>query len=248
MSCEWPVDRTCLPLPELGEDPSDEEQAAYDRALEQRNAAEDLAVHVLWALSGRQFGLCEMTVRPCPALGVPPGPYLFGTQGGLGGLWANIACGCLGTCTVTGPRVVHLPGPVATVTAVTIAGEVLDPSGYQLEGAVLYRKGGPWPRQDLGRPLGESGTWSVTYQRGVPVPPGVDKLTGELAKEFLSACDGDEDRCRLPRTLISTSRRGATNVFDPAKIIAAGYTGLTEVDQWLAAVNPHRLAQDSVVL
>lgn len=36
-------------------------------------------------------------------------------------------------CSVTGPRVVHLPGPVASITDVRIDGAVLDDSGYQLE-------------------------------------------------------------------------------------------------------------------
>lgn len=48
MSCDWPIDRGCLPpLPELPDTPTDEEQAAYDLALAQRNAAENLAVSVM---------------------------------------------------------------------------------------------------------------------------------------------------------------------------------------------------------
>jgi hypothetical protein len=72
-------------------------------------------------------------------------------------------------------------------------------------------------------------------------------LTGALAKEFVSACTGD-DTCRLPRTLVGTTRRGVSHNFDPAKIIGAGKTGLAEVDQWLAAVNPNRLQSAPEVL
>lgn len=70
MSCDWPIDRSCLPpLPELSASPTPEEQTDYNLALLRRNNAEDIAVHVLWALSGRQFGACETTVRPWPGIG-----------------------------------------------------------------------------------------------------------------------------------------------------------------------------------
>lgn len=247
MPCDWPIDRTCLPdLPVLGDNPTADEQAAYDAAVAQRNSAENIAVQVLWALSGRQFGVCETTVRPCPSYsqGFGYGPFVLTLDAGY---WAPWPCGCIGSCSVSGPRVVHLPGPVASITAVTVAGAVLDASGYQLEGNALYRKAAQWPRQDLGRRLGETGTWSVTYTRGVPVPDGVDKLTGQLAREFIAAC-GDDDECRLPRTVVATTRRGVSHQFDPSKILAAGKTGLTEVDLWLAAVNPNHLAQAPEVL
>jgi hypothetical protein len=245
--CVWPVDLSCLPaLPTLGGDPTSEEQAVYDTAVLARANAESLAVQVMWALSGRQFGVCSTAARPCPeyARGYGYNPYVAVLDADS---WVSWPCGCVGSCTVTGPRVVHLPGPVVEVTAVTVAGMVLDPGDYQLEGDALYRAGGVWPRQDLGRPLGEDGTWSVTYLRGIPVPAGVDTLTGVLAKEFIAACD-DEGSCRLPRTVVSTSRRGVSHDFDPSKILAAGKTGLAEVDLWLSAVNPHRLAEPPMVL
>jgi hypothetical protein len=247
MACDWAIDRTCLPpLPELPDTPTDEQQDAYDLALARRNAAEDMAVGVLWALSGRQFGACETTVRPCPSYsqGFGYGPFLLTLDAGH---WVNWPCGCVGSCTVSGPRVVHLPGPVGEIVAVTVEGIILAGTEYQLEGDALYRRGTSWPRQDLGRPLGDDGTWSVTYTRGVPVPAGVDKLTGQLALEFIAACD-DETQCRLPRTLVATNQRGNSHVFDQSKILAAGKTGLPEVDLWLAAVNPHHLAEAPSVL
>lgn len=254
MSCDWQIDRSCLPeLPVLSDPPTGEEQAAYDLALARRNAAEDIAVSVLWALSGHQFGACETTVRPCIndwtiQWGTGPflSPYVLMLDAGH---WGLHPCGCgVGACTVSGPRVVHLPGPVDEIVTVTIDGVVLDDSAYQLEGNALYRTGGAsWPRQDLGRPLGETGTWSVTYTLGVAVPAGVDKLVGVLAKEFIVACDSGV-KCRLPRTVVSTTQRGVTHVFDPSKILAAGKTGLPEVDMWLAAVNPQHLQEAPAVL
>ena len=249
MPCEWPVDETCLPeLPELGDEPSGDQLAAFERARRQRETAVALASQVLWALSGRQFGVCPVVVRPCPRPALPwsavasPSLWVFADD-----IWREWSCGCVGSCTVTGPRVVHLPGPVHSIVEVTVAGETLDPGDYHLEGDALYRVGGAWPQQDLGRPLGEPGTWSVTYKRGRPVPAGVDRLTAVLAREFLLAC-GEDDRCRLPRTVVSTSRRGVSHEFDPKRILDAGKTGLPEVDSWLAAVNPNRLAESPVVI
>ncbi|AQT78323.1 hypothetical protein B1R94_02330 [Mycolicibacterium litorale] len=268
MAYTWPIDRTCLPdlpvVPPLPDNPTDEQlaehdsaQASYDAALARRDAAEDLAVSVLWALSGRQFGVTETTVRPCPvyARGFGYRPWMLLREFGH---WVDWPCGCgINRCTVAGPRVIHLPGPTQpdtedTPIVVTVAGVELDHDAYILEGDALYRAGGNiWPAQDLGRPLGEPGTWSVSYHRGNPAPPSVAPLVGALAQEFMLACsDGssDEARCRLPRTLRSTTRKGATNVFDPAAILANGKTGLPEVDLWLAAVNPSNLKQDTVVL
>lgn len=256
MAYTWPIDRGCLPalpdVPDLPDDPTPVQtadhaaaQALYDAALARRNTAEDLAVTVLWALSGRQFGAAEIAVRPCS------NGYSLAR---MSGHWSEIPCGCaLGGCVVAGPRVAHLPGPVHhhsddTPIVVTIGGQILPADQYVLEGDVLHRVGGAWPYQDLGRPLGEYGTWCVSYHRGRPAPAVVAPLVGQLAREFLLACSDDPGECRLPSTVTQTTRQGVTHVFDPARILSAGYTGLVEVDRWLAAVNPRRLAQDAVVL
>lgn len=256
MSFEWPVDRTSFPaLPTLSGSPTADEQAAYDKALAEQRAAAQLAVTVLWALSGRQFGLSEHTVRPCrPAYG----PAVHGHYGGgvtsyllswEGDRWINWTCGCVGGCTQTGPRMVHLPGPVHSITEVKIADAVVPADGYVLSGDVLYRKGGPWPRQDLGRPPGEANTWTVRYQRGIEVPYAAEQLTGILASEFLKALSADPTRCRLPRTVTTASRNGVTyRAYDPAVIYANGKTGLPEVDLWLASVNPNHLAAAPTVI
>lgn len=241
----WPVDRTQLPaLP----DPDDD---GYGAALARRKNAEDMAVSVLWALSGRQFGVAETTIRPATNPEVPP-PYVWARTFGH---WAETPCGCPPQhCMVAAPRVVHLPGPAqpdtdATPIIVTVAGTDLAHDEYAAEGDALYRAGGKsWPRQDFNRPLGEPGTWSVTYHRGLAPPTMVAPLVGQLAREFLAATGDDPGECRLPATLTQMTRQGVTHVFDPARVLAAGYTGLTEVDRWLAAVNPHRLAQAPVVL
>lgn len=239
MNCSWPVDRECIP--NLPEEPTEAQIA-------QQQAAEDLAVQILWALSGRQFGVCPVMARPCPQYPDYPG-YL--AAGGTwlvlwdGASWRNMACGCGTACNWNTPQVIHLGnfgGPVQEIIEVTIAGEVLDDVQYRLEGNLLYRVGGKWPNQNLSAPLDEPGTWSVTFTRGNPPPVGTARLVGLLAAEFLAACRGG--KCRLPRRVRSVSRSGVTyDMVDPTDIYSEGKTGLPEVDLWLSAVNPHALMQ-----
>lgn len=252
--CTWPVDRGCLtPLPELPATPTDEQQAAYDLALAQRNAAEDMAVQVIWALSGRQFGVCPEVIRPCPPRWWDQQHYqrpaFYGLLSNFDWYLMAQGCGCGGRCVKSGPRMLHLPGPAQSVTKVTIDGVELDQADYTLEGDVLYRNGGQaWPGQNLGRPLGEPGTWSVEYLRGTPPPAGTAGLVGLLTKEFLAAaCSGG--KCRLPRNVTQVVRQGVTfEMYNPNDIYATGKTGLPEVDLWLSAVNPNRLAAAPSVL
>lgn len=241
MDVYWPIDRVTTPLPPAPDPVTPE----WMKAALERHAAESLAVAILHYLSGRQFGYFTKTVRPCPASGYSriPGEsmvtsYLVSWEG-YG--WVGVPCGCSGGCTLSGPRVVHLPGPVAEVITVAINGVTVDPTGYKVEGNLLYRVGGKWPRQDLGKPLGETNTWAVTYHRGLPVPAGVAAYTGLLAKEIETALH-DDGRCRLPRTVTVANRQGITyRAYDPAVIYKTGKTGLPEIDLWLSGVNPHAL-------
>lgn len=221
MTCDWPIDTTCLP------------DAPDEAAVVIREAAIELASSILWALSGRQYGACPVIARPCPQRCDMPM---------YDGTWRTTACGCVGRCSRSSPSVVHLPGPVGEVLTVAEDGIILDPSEYALEGEYLYRVGAVWPSQDLGQPNGGIGTWSVTYTRGIPVPSGVGRLTGILAAEFVNACTGG--KCRLPRNVESVNRRGVSyQMVDPAEIYQNGKTGLSEVDLWLSAVNPNVLMQ-----
>lgn len=246
MTFEWPIDRTSFPaLPDLT-DPTTPE---YDKAVAEQRAAAQLAVTVMHALSGRQFGLDSATVRPCRVRLHHHRGYFYRSLWYRDGAYFEWPCGCNHGCDLGGPRAVHLLGPVYDVTEVKIAGVVLNSSGYKVEGNVLYRVGGPWPTQDLGKPVGEANTWAVTYQLGIEVPEGVDALTGILAKEFLTALDKGSNQCRLPRTVTATTRNGVSyRVYDPAVIYANGKTGLPEIDLWLAAVNPNHLYAPSTVI
>lgn len=239
MSCTWSIDRTCLP------------EAVSDIDVMQQEDAENLAVQVLWALSGRQFGVCPVMARPCPQpcsgrpyYGLPMSGWFFPVWDGAN--WRNVACGCGPKCSWQAPNVIHLASrvglPIQEVVEVVVAGEVMPESEYRLEGDLLYRIGTDWPTQDMTQPLDQPGTWSVTYMRGTPPPPGSAKLVGLLAKEFLAACSGG--KCRLPRRVKSVTRQGVSyDMVDPVSIYAEGLTGIPEVDLWLSAVNPNHLIQ-----
>lgn len=245
----WPVDTTCLPdLPD-----TDSDDPAFIEAEAAMEAAQALASQVLWALSGRQYGIWQDTVRPCPEPYMPGiyrtwpvGTYEIYSWADDG--WTITGCGCIGSCTRSGPSAVHLPGPVYEITAVTINGAEIDESEYVLEGDILYRAGAAWwPAQNLSKPTTETGTWKVDYLRGIDPPAGTAKLVGLLTAEFYNACTGG--KCRLPRSVTELSRQGVTHrVVNPNEIYATGKTGIPEIDLWLAAVNPNQLQSAPVVL
>lgn len=246
MSCQWPIDRACWPVLCAPIDKQRMQQAA------------DNAVFILWSFTGRQFGVCPVQIRPCPTsclpspldmLGYPapiPGQLLPLGAGWWfpmwdNGAWRNVSCGCPGNCSRSGPTVVHLPGPVASVDTVTIAGVNLAASAWKLEGDYLYRIDGEnWPSQDLRQPLDEAGTWSVTYQRGYPPPAGAATHVGQLAMEFFDACT--KGKCKLPKRVQQITRQGVSmQMIDPHDLFGAGLTGIDTIDLWIRAVNPARV-------
>ncbi len=242
MSCNWPVDTACLP----SVDASTPDAAKMDAAM-------DLAVSVLWALSGRRFGVCPVIVRPCPTADSVYTPWTIAASlvTWSGTNWINVSCGCGSRCSNTAPSVIHLAAdtaqPVVEIVEIRLAGELMDPSEYTLEGDMLYRNGGTaWPSQNLRRPLPETGTWSVTYTRGVEPPPGTAALAGLLTKEFYDACSGG--KCRLPRRVQNVTRNGVSyQMVDPTDIYTSGKTGISEIDLWLSSVNPEALASGPTV-
>lgn len=244
--CSWSVDRSCLPV------------AENELDIAKQTAAEEMAIQVLWSLSGRQFGVCPVIVRPCPQPGFCDArfPYPYDSIAPFyplwdGHSWRNVSCGCSGYCDWNAPSVIHLSTttglPIQEVLEVKFGADVLDEDQYVLEGELLYRTDGTaWPSQNLTLPLGSDGTWSITYTRGNPVPAGVGVLVGILAKEFLSACSGG--KCRLPRRVRSITRQGVSmDMMDPTSIYAEGITGLPECDLWIKSVNPHQLVQPAKV-
>lgn len=215
------------------------------------------ASEILYALSGRQFGLCTETLRPCaqdcygdtwPALGgsgyAYPRPTLHAGQ------WYNLVCGgCGDDCSCTTVSSVQLPVPTHAVTVVKVDGVTLVAgTDYRLDdGSLLVRLGGAsWPRcNDLNLPDTEVGTWSVTIQYGQPVPTLGAVAVGELGHELalMLACD---DGCRLPRQVQSVSRQGVNVTFvDAEEFVKGGQTGMYWVDLFVRTYNPGGLRQRS---
>lgn len=230
----WPVDRECLPT-----------GADSHRVAE----AVDTAVAVLWALTGRRFGLRPVEARPCPVspanrCGVlTPGPG-WGRFLDSGVARGMPTCESV-RCHYTGAVV--LPGPVHELLGFVVDGVEVALDSLVREGDRVWRRGGlPWPDQRLDLPSGVEGTWSIRYMRGVPVPAGGAHVVGVLAAEFYAVCTGG--RCRLPRRVQQVQRQGVTvTMVDPSDIYATGATGLPEVDVWVRAMNPNRLMEPSVV-
>lgn len=214
----------------------------------------DMASEVLWVMSGRRFSRCPTPLRPCRE-GCNDG--LFDTSnwwnwGGewprprfFQGVWTNVACGqCLDGCSCSFVSRVRLPMPVSRIVEITIDGVVLDPSAYQVYDYrdLVRQDGGEWPWcNDLSKPLGQPGTWSVTVEVGEPVPMLGRWAVAELATEFSKAllCDAS---CQLPAPVQQIARQGVSMTFlDPNEVYANGRLGLRFVDMFLSTYNPDGL-------
>lgn len=220
--------------------------------------AVEVATEVIWALSGRQFGLCTVTLRPCRRQcdKFPwPGPDQVSWAGTgwvsptlVAGQWFNVTCTkCVNGCSCTSISEVVLPAPVHDVVQVKVDGVVVSGSGYRLDdNRVLVRLGADWPTcNDLALDDTHPGTWSVTARYGLEVPAGGAWAVGELACELVKAMCGDDD-CRLPRNVTQLVRQGVTIEFpDIKELLITGLTGLYLVDQFIAVWNPNRLKRRS---
>jgi hypothetical protein len=207
------------------------------------------ATLVLWAATARQFGECQVTVRPCgrQCSSCPTGfywdegtwlPYIFN------GEWRNCWCGTgPGCCTCDPLCQVYLPGPVSSVVSVRLGGETLPVSGsyFVLDQQWLVRVDTSlcWPQcSDQNLAPGDLNAFEVTYRRGRPVPDALLTAAGSLACEYIKACQGAD--CRLPSRVASIARQGVSiTMADVNELLRNGLTGLKEVDEVVRALNPH---------
>lgn len=241
--CEpWPVRWPC--------DVSTETPTATGQAV-------DFATEVVWGLSGRQFGFCEVTLRPCRRECVDnfffDREFFPGTQGYvqpalIGGEWFNIVCGgCPGTCSCTTLSEVLLPNVVNSIVEVKVDGVVMPTGSYRVDNDRLLVRtdGGVWPLcNDLNEDDTQEGTWSVTAVYGREIPEGGRWAVGELACELLKAFKGED--CRLPRNVTQLARQGVTISYpDMNDLFNRGRTGLYLVDLFLATWNPNGLKNKS---
>lgn len=229
----------------------------------QQAYASSLAVFSLFALTGRQFGTAQVTVRPCNQTDLPPLYQVYpvnlinpwGTDEGNtyyplyinNGVWHNTGCRGINCCGANCE--VLLPAPVASITTVTVDGAAVDPTAYRVDGrAVLVRTDGAcWPQcQDANKNSGAN-TFFVTYARGRLVPKECVLAAGVLACEIAKAITNQP--CRLPQRMQSMTRQGVSVQFvTPNTYLDRGLTNVFEVDQLVAQLNPYRLTQRPQVL
>ncbi|WP_328434586.1 hypothetical protein [Streptomyces sp. NBC_00425] len=229
--------------------------------------AEDLefwtmvASQVLWGLSGRRWGPCPVTVRPCRKScmdGMPSYAVLWQSTGpwipyiDSYGQWRNASvCGCRSDCSCGELCEVYLAGPVHDVQEVTIGGDVIPPEAYRVDnnGMLVRTDGECWPDcQDMGAPAGAENTFVVRYRYGLPLDESATAAVSELVCHLLKGCGGGSCGCKSNRNMTRVSRQGVDYEWaDPTVIYSEGRTGLPLVDMWLNMVNPYRLSSPSRV-
>lgn len=255
LPCNWTVDIGCCP-----------DWDEYDPEVQ--TAAAEYAALSLWAATGRRFGACTRTVRPCGRdcednLGWGGGYYY--SEGSwfpyiLNGVWRNC---CASGCNRCRPgNQVWLTPPVSGIVEVRFAdGTVLDPSTYRVDDwQWLVRQGpnldsepitatdGGLPRSnDYNYPVtgplvptGDQVVWEVTYLWGRGVPAVLQRAAGQLACEWAKSCIGAA--CMLPQRVTSIARQGVTvSLADIDQLLQNGLTGLGNVDSIIQRFNPGRL-------
>lgn len=208
------------------------------------------ATFALWSATGRVFGLCERTIRPCRRECWEPAASWWEWRPGATwpmpalyqGNWYNIACGgCpADSCSCSALDEAILPGPVHSIVSVKLDGETLAATGvYRVDDDVKLVRidGGHWPScQNMAAADTEANTWSVTARFGIDVPILGRQAVGELAHEIAQACVGGT--CILPPSVQSLVRQGVTIDFSDRHDIAERlyFSGM-----FIRAVNPQRL-------
>lgn len=233
--CLWPVDPACL----------SDAWEGYSESVRLR--ARRLASQTLRMLTAHRVGVCPITVRPVASRGQCYIPTYDGLYNGIGafvpgintsGHWVNRV-----NLPITSGCEVALPGPVGRLDEVRIDGVVQTLSNFRIDnGSILVWQGGgdcPIPTtQDLSLPTTEPGTFSVTYLNGYPVDAGGAHAAGVLAAEYAKACSGG--KCRLPVGVTAIVRQGVAMEIQAGNF-PGGFTGIREVDAYIAAWNPNAL-------
>lgn len=249
--CGWDVDPTDLCA----------DWATYTQA--QKDLALSIATSVMWAATGRRFGPCELTIRPCQSRWIAeqyrafpawwtgegwggPFPFLYGGQ------WFN-SCGCSASCCCKATCEVVLPGPVASIEEVLVAGVVVPEDEYRVDVAegmyyLVKTTAGCWPTcQDFDEAADGEHAFAITLTRGTPVPDSVLGATGLLACEIGKGIVGAA--CALPPRMQSLTRQGVTAEFITSELdVDTFQTGIQAVDMVIRAQNPSRRTRPPVVL
>jgi hypothetical protein len=220
-------------------------------SAEVKASAADYAALVLWAATGRQFGLCTVTVRPCGMRRCQDGGAEFFGYDWSGGTWIPYVfegnwfnCACPGICCCDPRCQVRLMGPVDSIVEVLIGGIAVDPSTYRVDDKhwLVRTDGECWPTcADMDTDDGAN-VFEVTYVRGTTPPPALLRAASTLECEWGKACVGGE--CRLSNRVTSIARSGISiEMADPGEFLDDNLTGLWEVDSVILALNPYKRKQ-----
>jgi hypothetical protein len=214
--------------------------------------AVESASEILWNSTGRRFGNCSVTLRPCrrdcPGFSddlifrdgvIHSGSWGWPSPTLVGGEWINLACGvCVGDCACKATSEVLFPDPVI-INEIEVDGIVLteDIDWVLYDGQRLVRIGSEWPRcQDWEAVEGE-GTFKVVVQVGAEVPSLGQMAVGVLALEIAKLCEGKP--CNLPPQVQRVIRQGVTHeTLDPDEPML---TGFWIPDRFIRTYNPNLL-------
>lgn len=190
---------------------------------------------LLYYWTGRTYGTCEATVRPCR--------------------------GCVGECRdcCCDPGGIELGlWPITNLTEVWYDGEAQPIENFHIDNfRTLVRSvdnDEPWPRcSNLWAAKGSPEdnetngyVFEVSFEYGIPVPGMLERAARVLACELLNdACIGN---CRLPEKVTTVSRRGLTmEVASSSELLSNNLTGLYQVDLAIRALNPSRIQSPAFV-
>lgn len=214
-ACNWQMEDDCAPcrdkFPWGDGEPSPEQAEIFQSCV-------DAAAEILYALSGRQFGLCEVAIRPCRkscdpcgGSGMPWTPALFN------GEWVNLRCPKCPSSGCSCPEIceVLLPSRVHSVTQVMIDGEVLPSSAYRVDnGRALVA---------LDRPIPEEGALFLAYAflDQASVVCVTEPATLVVGVSLGSDCYGPDEQGRLQLRFEGLGAAGVTADYSgPAQGIA----------------------------
>lgn len=212
---------------------------------EVKTSALEFASTILWAATGRRFGLCDVTVRPFGIVSLGTCSDVIGwiADGLDGWLPYSYVSGAYRSLATRQPPncEVWLPGRIDSVIEVMQDGVVVDPASYRVDDYswLVRTDGGCWPATvDMGS---DDNVFQVRYMRGTPVPGAVLDAAATLACEWAKGRVGDKT-CRLSSRVTAITRQGVSvTALDTDSLSKRNFTGITEVDQIIFAFNPNGL-------
>jgi hypothetical protein len=142
--------------------------------------------------------------------------------------------------------------PLISIEEVTIDAGTLDSGSYRIDdGKWLVRQDSQgWPTcQDLGRPIGDPCTFSVSFTFGQAPPKAGENAAALLASEaYKSQTPSLAGSCKLPSRISSITRQGVSMaVLDPMSFMKDGFTGIYAIDLFIRAYNPSKQIRKPMV-